>query len=268
MSWTFRTLHFASFTLASLCIASGCADEEQSGNLNVTYVLGSGVACDALDIETVKVTLGNDSEVESAPCNPDSPIVMTSVKAGTQNIKVEAIDSEGFVVMDNVAPPTSDDKVEVLGGSSTDFEVQLSATPATIAFDWVLSIDDVPDSCNLVAPQIFDITAFENSGSATLLTHQFGCELPEPSFNPVPDPDRDINGADLDAVRVVVRDADGGMLDTLNYPFDPPGPGRQLNFRINCNDTSAGTECTVESPDIVPPSEDDTGGGTLDGTSG
>src|SRR5687767_2888738 len=28
MSWTSRSLHLASFTLASLCIASGCADEE------------------------------------------------------------------------------------------------------------------------------------------------------------------------------------------------------------------------------------------------
>jgi hypothetical protein len=251
-----------------VCIASGCANEEESGNLNVTYVLGSGVACDALDIETVKVTLGNNSETESAPCNPDAPIVLTSVKAGTQKIQVEAIDSEGFVVMDNVAAPTSDDKVEVLGGSSTDFEVQLSATPARIAFDWILSIDSVPDSCNLVAPQFFDVTAFENTGSATLLTHQFGCELPEAGFNVVPDPDRDINGADLDAVRVVVRDADMQELDTLNYAFDPPGPGRQLNFLISCNDTNAGTECTLESPDIVPPSTDDTGGGTLDGTSG
>ncbi len=267
------SLRFAALPLLALSIASGCADDPQSGNLSVNYQLGAANNCMVFDvpIEEIRVSIGNGEATETAPCNPDEPVVLNGVKAGTKDILVEAIDAENFVVMDNQAPPESDDRVEVHGGSSTEIDVNLSATPAVLQFRWVISVDMFPSMCNQVPTKTFEISAFENGGSGLLFgPFDFDCELPEPSYNAVPDPDRDINGSDLDYVTVEIQDAGGAEIDTVSFTFDPPGPGRVLSFDITCDASSDPASCmgSVMLPPGTGTSATDGGTGDVDSSSG
>lgn len=252
MSWMIRSLPLALFAVS---IAAGCGNDPQSGNLNVSYKLGFANNCMAFDvpIETVRVTVGNNIASAEAPCDPNEPITLSGVKAGTHDLLVEAIDAEDYVVMDNVAAPDEDDRVEVHGGSSTDVDADLAATPATLRFRWAILVDDFPSMCSQVPLAFFQITAYENNQTGLLFgPHEFECELPDPGYNAIPDPDREINGSDIDGISVEVQDAQNNMLSTVPFEFDPPGPGRVLDFTITCNGPSADMLDCTGNMDVAP----------------
>lgn len=259
MSWMIRSLPLALFAVS---ITVGCGDDPQSGNLSVSYTLGFANSCTAfaVPIDTVRVTVGNQIASASAPCDPSEPIELSGVKAGTHDLLVEAIDAENYVVMDNIAAPQEDDRVEVHGGSSTNVDADLAATPAKLRFRWALlnAADNFPLMCGQSNAAIFQVNAYENGGTGLLFgPHEFECQ-PDPDltdsdgFSPVPDPDRQINGSDLDAVSVEIQNMAGTMIDTVPFMFDPPGPGRTLDFTLTCVGASGGDpDCdgTVNVPE-------------------
>lgn len=243
------------FVAAALLVA--CGDDPQSGTISVHYSIGATNDCSVLDIQTVRVDVGTGTESADAPCDPANPIIIDGIKAGNYPLLVTAVDSEGFVVMDNLDDPAEDDNVEVVGGAARDVDVMLASTPATIRARWVILEDNFPKQCSFALAKTFEVIAYENGGTGVLLTHQFECE--QNGYATVPDEMRQINGQDLDAVTVRVLDASDVELARVPFTFEPPGPGRTVDFDITCTEADGEVTCTGTSS-IGEPAPMDTGG--------
>jgi hypothetical protein len=123
----------------------------------------------------------------------------------------------------------------VIGGASNPFDVTLTPTPAALRFRWSV-LDPMGFSipnCNDAIPESFEVVAYAQSSA--LAEHTFVyCDSP-PGYQPMPDPDRSIDGDDLNGVVVRVLDGSGAVLGApLEFPFDPPGAGKTLDFVIEC----------------------------------
>ena len=97
-------------------VATACNSGPTSGTLTVNYQIGLGDTCEENGIATVRVRLDGEYE-EEADCNPDDPIVLTGVAAGNYDVLIHGLDATGTAVMDNLGPPDSDERVEIVGGS-------------------------------------------------------------------------------------------------------------------------------------------------------
>ncbi len=225
-----------------------CGGDDETGAVSVRYTLGAANSCATLDVQRVRVDVGTGAGAESAEddCDPSQPIIIDGLEAGNYPMLVTAVDSMGFTVMDNQSAPTTDDKVEIVGGSSRDIEAQLAATPATIRVRWIVSVDGQPAQCTFVMPQAFEVIAYQNSGTSVLLTHQFECAQP-PGFIPVPDANRVVNGQNLDAVTVRMLDENNAELERVVFEFEPPGPGRVIDLDVRCNEANGTVTCEGES---------------------
>lgn len=258
------------FVAAALLVA--CGDDPQSGTITVRYTVGAANNCATLDIQTVKVDIGGGTETAEAPCDPTSPIILDGVKAGNYPLIVSAIDGEGYTVMDNLDEPTDDDDVEVVGGASREIEAMLATTPATIRARWVILEDNFPKQCSFAASKSFEVIAYENEGNSVLLSHEFECE--QNGYATVPDEMRQINGQDLDFVTIRALDAEGAELARVPFSFEPPGPGRTVDFDITCTEAAGELTCTGTSsvgepePMGTGTDGDTSGGGAVDSTSG
>jgi hypothetical protein len=232
---------FAVAMLATLA----CGNEDPDGTLTVNYTLGLSNNCATLDVQRISVVLGDGSYSEEADCDPSSPIVLDSVKAGNYPMRVNAIDSMGFIVMDNLDDPSDDDNAEVVGGGSREVDAQLTTTPAEIGVKWINTFEGEPAECSFLSTVTFQVTAYENEG--TLLSHDFDCVKP-PGFAAVPDEERTIDGLGLDGVRIRLLDDGGDELEEVIFEFLPPGPGRTVELTITCDEVSDGTvTCVGES---------------------
>lgn len=247
--------------LALTFVGLACGGDDPTGAISVRYALGATNMCEGLDIQRVRVNVGDGTESAEQDCDPNQPIVIDSINAGNYPLLVTAIDGAGITVMDNLGAPEDDDTVEVVGGSSREVDAMLSATPASIGVKWFNSLDGEPAECQFVVTKTFQVIAYESNGNSQLLSHDFDCVKP-PGFAIVPDPTREINGQDLDTIQVRLLDEDDSQLTSVTFEFDPPGPGRQVEITLNCNEVNGEVTCTGES------SVGEGGGDTNEPTSG
>ena len=163
---------------AALCMGlAGCADEEQSGTLTINYQFGAGAAscADSDMVQTVRVTLDGMQFAEEA-CDDTGSISLPSVPAKNYgSLIVEGVDAEGTTVRDNLAPPTEDESVEVVGGSAVVKDVRLTPTPATVRFQFILlDENELPYAPAATIPiKEFRTEAFRQGGNLLLLGHAF-----------------------------------------------------------------------------------------------
>jgi hypothetical protein len=232
---------FAPVLLATLA----CGSDDPTGSISVRYSVGAANDCSILDIQRVRVDIGAGTESAEADCDPSQPIILDGINAGNYPLLVSGIDSMGITVMDNVDMPTDDDNVEIVGGSSREIDVSLAATPATIRARWVINVDGFPQQCEFVLPKTFEVIAYQNSGTSVLLSHQFECA--QNGFAAVPDPDRQIDGQDLDAVAIRLLDENDDELTRVTFEFDAPGPGRTVDLELVCEEADGMVTCTGNS---------------------
>ena len=252
-------------------LTSACGKDEESGSLTVEYELGPGLGCaDAsLDIgglgevETVRVTLTRGDEppiVEDAPCLQGDTILIASAPAGNYEMLVEGVDAVGDTVMDNLKLPMTDEKVEVIGGTSQNVTANLAPTPAKIEVKLRVMVDGDFAQCMQAEVQYFDITAYR--GSTPMLMHQFDyCTTPN-GYQTVPDPERVIEGALLNSIKIEVLDmSQTEVADLAPIQFTPPGAGKLVQLTITCD----GTDCDT-TLDMVGSGGGADGGSGGDGT--
>ncbi len=232
--------------LSLALLAAGCA-QDTSGGLALTVRLGPSEAdaagCAQFGVEQIRATLGEGENAleETVPCGDE--ILFSDVTVGRWNLTVEAIDAEGFTVMDNGTEP---ERVEIVGGSVLDYTSDLTATPAKIYVRWEVNLGGFPAQCDDPALEIatFDVEAWDDIGTR-LHAHTFDCNAPVnlvvgSGYRDVPDPDRLIRGNLLKSVTVTVRNDAGDVLPpTPQFVLDaPPGPGRILYLTVLCDDNA------------------------------
>lgn len=230
--------------LPLIVVAPACAEDEPYGALTIQYGFrGISRTCAQADIATVAVTLDGDY-TETAACDLTSGITLASVPARNYAmLLVEGINADGIIVMDNLAPPITDESVEVLGDTTQTIAVELSPTPARVRLSFNVLTETGFPYAPQEAPAIrsFVVDALENQGTSPLHTHEFVYALLTSVQNvPVPDPSRLVSGDDIDAITVDIVTQDGRTVDTLEFVFTPPGPGRNIDVAIQCQ----GESCT------------------------
>jgi hypothetical protein len=253
------TSHLRLVPVASLLACVACSNSDPRGTLNVSYEF-LGQTCDGID--RMQVSLLPDGPEEQAPCNIDSVIALEDVPAGNYELLVEALDSVGDPIRDNLDEPTGDETIEVLGGATRDKIVTLTPTPATLEFLWVLQSAEgfAYRNCSDPTPQFFKVTAF--AVGRPLAENEFIlCQSP-PGFEPMPDPDREIDGDRIDGVYIEVLDSGRNRLSLIKFEnLQAPGAGKNLAFTITCVDTTC--TGTVEGGTPEPPVRAD---GSSDGS--
>lgn len=258
-----------SLTVLLILGVLACGNEDPDGSVTINYQLGLSNMCASLDVQTIRVDIGEGVESKEAPCDPSEGIELEDVKAGNYDLRVFGIDSEGITVMDNLDTPTSDDSIEVVGGSSREVDVSLSATPASVAAKWLMTFDSEPTECSFLVTKTFEVTTYADD--APVLSHEFDCVKP-PGFILVPDEERAINGQQLDGVRVRLLDDGGTLLTQVVSEFEPPGPGRTVELTLNCDEVDEMVTCeitTTVSGSTDPTAEPTSGGESTAGdTSG
>ena len=242
-----RLLVARALPLALAGAALGGCTQETSGGLSVTVRLGPGEAdattCAQFDVQTIRATLGEgeNAQVEEVACGDE--ILFADVTVGQWNLAVEAIDSEGFTVMDNGSEP---ERVEIAGGQVVEHTSQLTATPARIYVRWQVNLAKFPVQCDdpAVETKTFEVEAWDGIGTL-LHSASFDCDAPaDPEvgagYHLVPDPDRLVRGNLISEVSVTVRnDAGDPLPPTPRFILDePPGPGRILYLTVVCDDNA------------------------------
>lgn len=258
-----RPLVFSTLCTGS-ALLGGCVQEDQSGTLTVNYRFGGlGNSCEMEGVQDVRVSL-DGVEYAEEPCDDAEGITLPAVPAKVyNNLLVEGVDAEGTTIRDNLDVPSDDESVEVLGGASQTKDVQLSPTPATLRFRFiVLDENGAPYPPAAQVPiQSFDVVAYEDGGNQVLISHEFVYAQLQTTTVDTPDPDRDLHGDDMDAVTVDIVDQQGADIEQLQFPMTPPGAGRLVLIEINC----MGTSCMGEIEVMEGGPLDPTGGTGTDG---
>jgi hypothetical protein len=225
--------------LATLVSTAGCKDDTETGSLTVEYQLGKASnTCESESVETVQAMLGDGEYEEDSPC--DSDVMFTDIPSGTYSLLVQAIDNDGFAVMDNVDDEDTQ-QVEILGGSTREVEAQLAAAPARMYIRWALFLDDFQADCDEVTTKQFDVEVWDDADNM-LLNDVIDCDAPTDEdrggqYIRIPDPDRDIQGSAVVELDVQPQTAGGDAVgDPVVFVFDPPGRGRELSFTLTCED--------------------------------
>lgn len=260
------TFAFASLTT----LLAGCSDGEQSGALTIDYRFrGAGSTCESLEVTDVRVTIDDGLAMAEAPCDLEDPrILMDQVPSGRRDILVEGIayDENGEIrTADNLG--TLDEpspRIEVLAGSSRNVDVVLTPTPATFRF-----LFDIESPAGVAYPNCADseVKSFEVAvleGPSEILSHEFVYCDAAADYQPIPDPQRAINGNDVNGIEVVVKGESSNITTLIPPEFEPPGPGRTVDFRVNCQ----GTDCELEFTGVEPTQTGGGDGGTGGGTGG
>jgi hypothetical protein len=231
--------------LATVLSSAGCKDDTETGSLTIEYQLGKASnTCDSESVDTVQATLGDGDYEEDSPCGSD--VIFSDVPSGTYSLLVQAIDSDGFAVMDNVEDEDTQ-QVEVLGGSSRDVEAQLAAAPARLYIRWSLTVDNFQANCTEVDTKKFEVEVWSEADEL-LLMDTLDCDAPKDEdrgegYSRIEDPDREIQGSSVVEVDVQPQTAGGDSVgDPVVFVFAPPGRGRELSFTLECvDDVCTGT---------------------------
>lgn len=245
----------APLATAALLLGAGCNNDPGSGTLTINYQFGAiGSSCSAEGVTTLRVSVGDKEEEE--PCSDDGEITLSGVGAGNyNNLVVEGVDAEGITVRDNLGNDDDDESVEVIGGSSTEKDVFLFPTPAEIELTLVLLQDGLQlpslDSSDI---ESFTVRATEGTNNLLLDSEVVIADLTL-ARTIVPDPERELNGEEVNTVVInaivngnaVPVDSDPNTSAIENFTFDPPGHGRLIEIRVECE----GTDCSgsVQSTD-------------------
>ena len=248
-----------------LALASACGSEEQSGVVTVTYELVPNRSCADVGATQVQVTLkGGGQQFEgTAPCD-NGKVTLENVKAGNYQIEVEAIDGVGDTIFDSIGSPPMPYPIEVLGGVSNNVDdVELYPTPAKVRFIFqVTDGDGLFQQCAASEIKHFETRAFR--GPNVMAEHTFDYCAASGKVTMV-DTNRSIEGDELNRVRVRPMDASMQALSSLDVELTPPGPGKVVEVRIDCVETTC-TGTVIHSgssdddDDDDPTADPDTGG--------
>ncbi len=242
-------------SLSALLAATACNNSTPTGSLEVGFEIGTGkVQCDSLNVKEVTVSLleplrANVEPVSVADVTVDcsaGKATFTTVEVGKYNIRIEGRDAEKTVVIDN-GLTIDKDIGEVLEGQDTSLgrNIKLYPTPAELKLRW--KFEGFVTQCTQIPLANFEVIAYKNGGTTPIAMGAFPCDsvAEEDTYHTLLDPDRDLEGAELDAVEITPRDATGNVVGT-NIVFDlvePPGPGKTVKLTFS-------TECTAEKSDL------------------
>jgi hypothetical protein len=246
--------------LSALVAAAACNHATPTGNLEVAFEIGSGVPCDNVQDVTIKLvkpgTKADASGVIEATaeltvdCSAGKGL-LTSVEAGTYDVVVEGTDADNTVVVDNLL--TADmDHAEVLENADTNVghTIKLSPTPAKLEIRWKL--EGFVNQCTQVPVKTFEVIGYKNAGKSPIAMGAFDCDAPsdlEMSYHSFLDPDRDLDGEELDSIEIIPHDATGNSVgDHVVYNITPPGAGKtvKLTFSTECTDTVCDLKCAAD----------------------
>jgi|GEM_PF-1682378 len=247
---------------------TACNQPDPVGDLIVPFEIGAGIECSLKNVVDVKVTLlevkagdAEDVEVESAsvPC-AEGKAIFNNIPVGTYAINVEGYDADDFVVVDNV--PKLDNGVveepeigEVLEGKETTTAVvTLASTPSKLLVRYELKDGEgFQTMCSQIPLTELAIIAYKNGGADPLLSVVLACDAvpTEGNYHYLSDPERELDGAVFDYVRVQPRDATGNIIGAdVKYALpESPGPGRtvKLTFSANCVGDACDLKCKGEN---------------------
>lgn len=245
--------------LSALLAVAACNNDTPTGNLEVAFEIGSGVPCDNVEDITIKlIKPGAKPDVTTGEIEPTAELtvdcsagkgLLTSVEAGKYNVVIEGTDAENTIVVDNVLTAATD-VAEVLENADTNAgTIKLSPTPAQLQIRWKL--DGFVNQCTQVPVKTFEVIAYKNAGKSPILMGAFDCDAPadlEMSYRSLPDPDRDLDGEELDSIEIIPHDATGNNVgDRVVYNITPPGAGKpvKLTFSTECTDTVCDLKCAA-----------------------
>ncbi len=249
--------------LASLCAliaVAACNNDTPTGNLEVSFQIGSGVPCANVGAEdiTIKLVSGSDLTAEPAAevtvaCD-EGKALLTSVEVGTYQVVVEGTDSSNTIVVDNGLTAMTD-VAEVLEGQDTKLSnvIKLSPTPAKLLVRWNYS--GFKNQCTQIPVANFEVIGYKNGGTAQIAMGSFACDSvadagADGTYHSFPDPNRLVDGAELDSIEITPRDATGNVVgtDIVYNLVEPPGPGKtvQLTFSVDCTDTTCDLACASD----------------------
>lgn len=217
-------------------LAVGC-DDGAPGTLAVKYQLGpaDSSSCAQFDIKRLFAQLGDSGPQSDAVCGAD--LVISEIKSGSYDLRVQAFDSSDIAVMDN---SINKDRVAVQSGAQVQFTARLSAVPAILYIRWAIKLNGFPVQCGTSGAKTDRFTLIAWAGADQLLKQTFDCDKPADSgsYLLVPDPDRSVKGASLTEVTVQPYERSGLAIGELvRFQFGKnPGPGRELFFTVDCND--------------------------------
>ncbi|MEX1369183.1 MAG: hypothetical protein AB1Z98_39005 [Nannocystaceae bacterium] len=251
-----------------------CNNDPGSGSVRVQYAFDAITSCDQNEetVLTIEVELGDEVATESATCDNAGGELVLSAPAGTYDIVVRGIDSDGDVVLDNLGGQITDDRVEIIGGDDKDFPVTMGLVPARLEVNLSVLNNGVFAQCTSDAITVKGLRAEAWSFAGQLHTHDFDlCDFDD--FLPVPDEDRMINGRLFDQAVLQPIDASGGAVGpALVVEFTGPiGAGKAVRLSVQCENEDC--SAMVLSGDVGTTTDDPTGdptGGsdTAPGTTG
>lgn len=222
--------------LAASLSLGGCKDDPGPGDLRVPYRLGNDLSCSSQEVESIRITLNPGAEdiVAEAACG-GGEVLVDRVDPGRYFMLVEAIDAEGFAVMDN-ALDVELPRVEVLGDSEVEAPTQtLSTTPVGLE----IAVDFAASSCTASGIAEFEVTTFDDSETEVLLSATLPCDDAIAGYRKIEDPDRDLRPGTFGAVRVQALDGDGAEVGAaIVQTFTPPKAGRTIKLLLeDCDAT-------------------------------
>ncbi|MBK9757777.1 MAG: hypothetical protein IPO88_30565 [Nannocystis sp.] len=249
--------HVAS--LCALIAVAACNNDTPTGNLEVSFQIGSGVPCDTLGVEDITVKLVSGSDLTAEPtaevtvaCD-EGKALLTSVEVGTYHVVVEGTDSSNTVVVDNgLTAMDPNNQAEVLEGQDTKLNnvIKLSPTPAKLLVRWNYS--SFKNQCDQIPVANYEVIGYKNGGTAQIAMGSFACDSvadagADGTYHSFPDPNRVVDGAELDSIEITPRDATGNVVgtDIVYSLMEPPGPGKtvELTFSVDCTDTTCDLAC-------------------------
>jgi hypothetical protein len=241
-------------SLCALVALSACNNSPPTGTLVVPFEIGSGVACSGKNVQEVTVTLVDDvaddrTEAPAVTVDCDEgKAQFDAVDVGTYVVIAEGKDPNGKIVVDNGATVETN-VAEVLEGQVVTLPgaIKMQTTPAKLWIRWTL--DGFLDQCDKIPVANFEVIAYKNDGTDQLLMGAFACDsMPDTpdSYRILPDPDRDLDGADLDTIEIIPRDASGNPVGTKAYYalVNTPGPGTIVKLTFS-------STCTAEKCDLA-----------------
>lgn len=261
-----RILLLPSLLALTAVALPACGDDNPTGTLIVPFEIGVGVACSTLDVADVTVELWRTPEdggvaemieTSSGACD-DGKITFNSVAAGNYEIRARGDDPNGITVVDNEGRDTPDMGEVLAGAENTADIVNLSPTPAKVFVRWQLQQDNFQAMCSEVSVAEFEVSVFENNGTKELYQTKLACDAAkdseQKSYVRAADEARDIDGAELDTIKIAPLDAMGNAAGSpaIFTLAEPPGPGRTIRLTVTANCEGDTCDLTCASDPCAP----------------
>lgn len=248
MSMTLPARLTCGIAALGLCATLGaCNNDPGNGTVRVQYAFDSFTSCneDAENVVEIMVEIGDSVATETVACDNAGGEITVSAPAGTYDILVQGIDDVGDPVIDNLNDPTTDDRVEFIGGDDKDFPVELGLIPARleIIMQVINTGSGFPAMCGSTDIMIRGVEVEAASAAGGLKSHAFDlCDFTD--IVAVPDEDREINGRLFDRVFLQPIDETGASVgDEIEIQFaQPVGAGKSVRIALTCE----GDSCTYE----------------------